>query len=70
MALHYFHVRTGARVELDSVGTDCSDIAEAKRHALALAERASGDDGDWRIELADAAGLHLASIDRDGVITD
>ena len=71
MTLHYFHLRTASRVELDPEGVDCANLAAAKRHAIALAAaRGEGDDGDWRIEIADAAGQYLASVDNDGVVAD
>lgn len=70
MAVHFFHLRTGPRVELDTEGVDLEDLAAAKRHAVALAQRRHGDDADWRIEIADAAGQYLASVDRHGVIAD
>jgi len=70
MALHYFHIRTGPRVELDAAGVECADLAAAKRHAVTLAEQRHAEAGDWRIEIADAAGLYLASVDRDGVVAD
>lgn len=70
MAVHFFHIRTGPRVELDAEGVDCADLAAAKRHAVALAAERHGDDGDWRIEIADAAGQYLASVDRNGVVAD
>lgn len=74
MPVHYFHVRSGSRVELDTYGTDCADLAAAKRHAQGLAAAADrapdeGPDG-WRIEIADAGGQYLASVDRDGVVAD
>ena len=71
MTLHYFHLRTASRVELDSNGVDCADLAAAKRHAVALAAaRSESDVGDWRIEIADAAGQYLASVDKEGVVAD
>lgn len=74
MAIYYFHIRTGARVELDSQGIDCADLAAAKRHALdvVVARRgeASGDDPAWRVEIADQGGQYLASVDPEGVVAD
>ncbi|MDO9487415.1 MAG: hypothetical protein Q7J32_03500 [Sphingomonadaceae bacterium] len=71
MTLHFFHIRSGSRVELDGEGTDCADLAAAKRHAVTLAgTRVDSDDTDWRIEIADEAGQYLASIDRQGVVAD
>lgn len=72
MAIYYFHIRTGARVELDPDGIDCPDLAAAKRHGLALvSERRSEPIGDgWRIEIADQGGQYLASVDQDGVVAD
>ncbi len=70
MAHHYFHIRTGSRVELDSDGVDCVDLAAAKRHAADLAAARDQKDADWRIEIADAAGQYLASVDSEGVVAD
>lgn len=70
MAIHFFHLRSGSRVELDTQGLDCPDLAAAKRHAQEIAASAAADDGaaDWRIEIADAGGQYLASVDRHGVV--
>ncbi len=69
MTRHYFHIRTGPRVELDAEGVDCADLAAAKRHAATLAAaRRPQDAEDWQIEIADAAGQYLATVDRDGVV--
>lgn len=70
MALHFFHLRSGPRVELDTQGIDCVDLAAAKRHAVELAAGQGARDDDWRIEIADAAGQYIASVDRNGVVAD
>ncbi len=75
MAIYYFHIRSGARVELDSDGIDCPDLAAAKRHGIALVSdrRAQTPDAGaagWRVEIADQGGQYLASVDGDGVVAD
>lgn len=75
MPRYYFHLRVGARAELDAEGVECADLSAAKRHAIEIAgarvgaaPRASDDSAGWRIEIADAGGQYLAAIDADGVI--
>jgi surface antigen len=68
MPLYYFHQRLGPRVQLDGEGRDCADLAEAKRHAIDHPPSGEGD--DWRIEIADAGGQHVATIDPSGVVAD
>lgn len=75
MPLFYFHLRVGPRVELDSVGSEFSDLAAAKRHAIDTAPdrirgrvRRTDDASAWRIEIADEAGQYLATVDCNGVM--
>lgn len=75
MPRYYFHLRVGARAELDDVGSECEDLAAAKRHAIETAAarlgsgaRPSDDAENWRIEIADEGGQYLAAVDADGVV--
>ena len=75
MAIFYFHLRVGPRAELDPNGLDLPDLAAAKRHAIDTApERVRGrvrrtdDPSAWRIEIADAAGQYLATVNCEGVL--
>lgn len=77
MPTFYFHLRLGSRVQLDGEGAPCADLAAAKRHAIAsaaariAAQRHPHDDTqDWRIEIADGSGQHVATIDPSGVVAD
>lgn len=75
MAIFYFHLRVGPRAELDNDGVDLPDLAAAKRHAIETAPdrvrgrvRRSDDPSAWRIEIADAAGQYLATVNCEGVL--
>lgn len=75
MAIFYFHLRVGPRVELDPEGTELPNIAAAKRHAIMTASdrvrgrvRRTDDPSAWRIEIADHAGQYLAMVNCDGVL--
>lgn len=75
MAIFYFHLRVGPRVELDTDGTELPDIAAAKRHAIVTAPdrvrgrvRRTDDPSAWRIEIADGAGQYLATVNCEGVL--
>ncbi|MFC3713808.1 DUF6894 family protein [Sphingoaurantiacus capsulatus] len=77
MPTYYFHLRFGPRVQLDSEGADFADLAAAKREAITSAaarisaQQHPGDDPtDWRIEIADAGGQHVATVDPSGVVAD
>jgi len=68
MARFYFHVLTPASLQIDVVGVEFSDHAEARRHAVLgardlLAEMASEHDiSRWQIEVTDADGVLVASV--------
>jgi hypothetical protein len=75
MPIFFFHLRVGPRAELDSHGVDLPDLAAAKRHAIVTAPdrvrgrvRRTDDPSSWRIEIADAAGQYLATVNCDGVL--
>lgn len=75
MPLFYFHLRVGPRVVLDPDGVDLPDEAAAKRHAIETAGervrgrvRRSDDPSAWRIEIADAAGQNIATVNCEGVL--
>lgn len=77
MPIFYFHLRVGPRVELDSQGEELADVAMAKRHAIVTAPdrvrgrvRRSDDPSAWRIEIADAAGQYLATVNCEGVLAE
>lgn len=77
MPTFYFHLRLGPRVQLDGEGSPCADLAAAKRHAIASAEERiaaqkhpTDDVTDWRIEIADAGGQHVATVGPSGVVAD
>ena len=69
MSRFYFHVRTGANINIDEEGSECADISAARDEGLACmrellveAIRSCRADAPECLVIADADGLELATI--------